>query len=477
MAIEIDNRTKILTGVVVLLAAAAGAWFFLFQSEAPPPKPAANAPTAADAAKAGEAPKAAADASKQAAAPAAATPAAAKPAPGSPDQLVAEVVDASGIKTKFQPYAREIMLQAIYGDLKRQSLEAADVKAVSELVERGFDAGKLGTTLAAGLKTNLDAERMARFLEVLRQPLAARMSQEPKNATAEAVQDNAEKSRASPPSAARVKLIQSIDDVTRYSESGVDLATAMVRVIVDKLLADMQKAGKNVPKDARQKVAEQMNAIRGQMRAQSRTVLQVAYRNASDEDLAEYVKLIDTDTGRWGMEQLDNVARPALTEIGGALGKEGAQLASAKRTTTMAKEPAAPVPEPLAKAQPAPAAALATAPAAPAEPVGYRRPANLRDLYTHYNDLITATVMGDRAGVKELLDDGKSPNVRQFDGSTPLIIAAGNDDVEIASMLIAKGADPNLHAAGGASALSVARSRGQAGAGMVQLLQRAGARD
>lgn len=483
MAIEINNRTKILAGVVVLLAAGAGAWFFLFQDEAPPPKPAAKvAPKAAEpgkaatAAKAGEAAKPAAEAPKQAAAPEA-KPAAAKPVPGSPDQLVAEVIEASGIKTHYQPYAREILLRAIYGEDKRQSLDAAEVKTVSDMVERGFDTGKLGTALAAGLKTNLDAERMARFLEVLRQPLAAKLSQELKNATPEAVQDYVGKSRASPPSAARAKLVQSLDDVTRYSESGVDLGTAIVRVVVDRLLADLQKAGKNVPKDARQKVAAQMNEMRGQMRAQSRIVLQVAYRNASDQDLAEYVKLLDTDTGRWGMEQLDNAARPVLAEIGSALGKDGAQLATTKRTATIAKEPEAPAPEPLAKAQPAPAEAPAAAPAAPAEPVGYQRPANLRDLYTRYNDLITATVMRDRAAVKELLDDGKSPNVRQADGSTPLMIAVGNNDAEIASMLLAKGADPNLRASGGASALSVARSRGQAGAGMVQLLQRAGAKD
>jgi hypothetical protein len=44
-------------------------------------------------------------------------------------------------------------------------------------------------------------------------------------------------------------------------------------------------------------------------------------------------------------------------------------------------------------------------------------------------------------------------------------------------MLLAKGADPNLRASGGTSALSIARSRGAAGAGMVQLLQRSGAKD
>ncbi|MFY9314915.1 MAG: hypothetical protein WAO95_05070, partial [Burkholderiales bacterium] len=354
MAIEINNRTKILAGVVVLLAAA-GAWFFLFEEDAPPPKPAASTPQpAADAAKApakaaepgkaAEAPKAA-DSPKQAAAPAAAKPAAAKPVPTNPDQLIAEVIETSGIKTHFQPYAREIMLRTIFGDQKRQSLDAADVKAVSDLVESGFDAAKLGAALAAKLKGGLDAERMARFLELLRQPLATKMGQEFRNASPEAVQDLADKVRSSPPSDARVKLIQSIDEVTRYSESGVELATAIVRVVVDRLLADLQKAGKNVSKDARQEVASRMNAMRAQMRTQSRAVLQAAYRNASDQDLAEYVKLLDTDTGRWGMEQLDNAARPVLAEIGGAIGKEGAQLASAKRPAATAKAPEAPAPE------------------------------------------------------------------------------------------------------------------------------------
>jgi ankyrin repeat protein len=85
--------------------------------------------------------------------------------------------------------------------------------------------------------------------------------------------------------------------------------------------------------------------------------------------------------------------------------------------------------------------------------------------------------MRDRAAIKELLDDGKFPNVRQKDGTTPLMIAAGNGDADIAAMLLAKGADPNLRATGGTTALSIAKARGPGGAEMVQLLQRSGARD
>ena len=128
MAIELNNRTKILAGVVVLAAAGAGAWLFFFQDDAPPqktvvtsaaksaPKDAPEAAKAADAPKAAECGEAAADAPKQAdaAKPTAAKPAP-KPAPGSPEQLVAEVVDASGVKTQFQAFSRETLLKAILG--------------------------------------------------------------------------------------------------------------------------------------------------------------------------------------------------------------------------------------------------------------------------------------------------------------------------------------------------------------------------
>jgi len=164
--------------------------------------------------------------------------------------------------------------------------------------------------------------------------------------------------------------------------------------------------------------------------------------------------------------------RPAMSTRYAALGKEIARVALANRSTL--EKAAPPEPEPLAKAEPAPApAAPAAAPAAPS----YQRPANIRDLYSKYNDLVSATVMRDKAAVKELLDDGKYPNARQKDGTTPLMIAASNGDLEIAQLLIAKGADPNARADQGVTALSIARSRGAAGAPMVQLLQSAGARE
>jgi ankyrin repeat protein len=55
------------------------------------------------------------------------------------------------------------------------------------------------------------------------------------------------------------------------------------------------------------------------------------------------------------------------------------------------------------------------------------------------------------------------------------MIAAGNGDAELAQLLLAKGADPNLRTPGGVSALSIAKQRRLAD--MVQLLERSGAKN
>ena len=498
MAFELSNRIKILAGVVVLAAVGAGAWLFLFDDDAPPPrtvasaaskggapKPAANAAKQADSPKPADAPKSAAApaASSAAAEPAAGKPAAqapAKPIPTDPDKLIAEVVETSGLQSAFQAVGGEFARQAVAGD-QGAGLTADEARAVAEAVTRAFEPAKISAEVRAKLKTNFDAERMARFLEILRQPVALKMTSQELRAMGqpEALKEFSENLRKTLPPPERTKLIRALDDVTHSSELQAELAGAMVREMLDAALAELRKAGKKVPKEANQAIAAQLNAVRAQARNQAVGMLYFTYRNATNEELSAYTKLLDTDTGRWGTERLTNAVRPVLTSRFGAVGKEIAQLVVSKRMGAAAKAPAQPAAEPLAKAQPeAPAERPAVGAATAAtEPVGYRRPANIRNLYSRYNDVMTATVMGDGAAVKELLEDGKDPNVRGSDGITPLMIAANGNDIAIATMLLAKGANPNLRAAGGMHALAIAKARGPAGAPMVQLLQRSGARE
>jgi hypothetical protein len=501
MAFGMSSRTLIFAGVglLVAVAAGAGAWLFLFDEEAPPPK-VASAPAkpaadgkAAPAADAKAAPaKPAADDGKGAAKPAAPAAAAAaapkpaapaKPVPKDPTQLVNEVIAGAGLRVYFQTFAREAMLGAGIDpggsseDARPRDLTAAEVRAAVEAVERAFEPAKFDAELAANLKTNLEIERMGRFLELLRQPVAQKLTaEERRNVPHEVVLEQLEGFRKTPLSQEKAKHIQALDEVTQTSEVGADMIGAMARDLVDGMLAGIQKTSKNIPKETRQRLGTQLNAMRAQARNQIRGVMAVMYRNSSEEELGEFVKLLDADTGRWASGLLANALRPMLVARGSMLGKEFAQIAMAGQPTRAAK----PKPEAVAKAEtkgeaaPAAEPRAAAKPAAPAEPPAYRRAEGTRELYARYNDLVTATVMRDRAAVKELLDDGKPANSRQSDGMTALMVASGNGDAEIAQMLLAKGADPNLRTSDGATALSIARERRRAE--MVQLLQKHGAR-
>lgn len=481
MAFQINTRTAIIAGVGVLALAGAGAWFFLFEEEAPPPRPAQVAATpgkpAVAAAKADDAAKAGAEAPKPPAAgarPAAAAKPAAKPLPTSPDQVIAEVIETSGMKTYFQTFGRDAMVNAnVAGQLQQQGHSAADIRALIEVVERVFQPEKMSAELAANLKSEYDADKMTRFLELLRQPISLRMTaKETRQITPEALKEYSENFRKSPPSAARSKLIEGLDEISRTSDLGIEMASAMVNSLMDAVIESLRKQGKPVAREVKQMVGSQLQGMRGQMRSQVRTLMYIMYRDASDEELAEYVRVLDTEIGRWGLQAMFAGLRPIMESRARQFGQEIAQFALKQGTLKQAS--AAPAEDKAAPEKPAAPLPVAAAPAA-AAPAGYQRPANIKELYTRYNDLVTAVVMKDRAAVNELLADGKPVNVRQSDGATPLMIAAGYGDLEIAGLLLAKGADPNLRAPGGASALSVAKAQG--GAEMVRLLERHGARN
>ena len=480
MAIELNMRTKILAGVVVLAAAGAGAWFFLLQDEPPPPQPAATkspAKPGADTPKAADAAKAAPDPAKPVAEkPAAEKPAAAKPIPTDPGRLIAEIVESSGVKASFQGFARGIgRFAATVGKPADHKPSEVDAKETIGIATRVFDADTMTVEVAARMKTAYTAERMTRLLEILRQPVVAKMvALNARPTTAEESTQAMEEIRKNPPSAARQKLIQTLDELGQESETGVQILTLAAREIVDAKLTGMQKAGARVAKEARQEAGSQIVAAQGTMRNLFRTAILVNYRDASDEELGEYLKYIDTDTGRWGLEMLSAAKRAAIDS---RVRNFASEVAAVGVKQALAQAPAkAPVAEkPSAEAAVEKPAAVAAARAAPKEPPAYQRPANIRELYTRYNDLITATVMRDRAAVKELLDGGKWPDVRQADGMTPLMIAAGNGDADLVQMLLAKKADPNLRAAGGVTALSVAKEKRRAD--VVQLLERSGAKN
>lgn len=114
-------------------------------------------------------------------------------------------------------------------------------------------------------------------------------------------------------------------------------------------------------------------------------------------------------------------------------------------------------------ALPAPASAVASAPAA--KPLV---------ITPKYNDVMTAVMYGDEGAVNQLLDLGRWVDKPSSTGLTPLMGAVMNRDTRMVQVLLVRGADPNAQAPGGVTALRLARDRNDAAT--ATLLEQRGAR-
>ncbi len=92
-----------------------------------------------------------------------------------------------------------------------------------------------------------------------------------------------------------------------------------------------------------------------------------------------------------------------------------------------------------------------------------------------YNDIMSAVVSGDEAGVRETIAFGKFVDRRDSNGFTPLMVAVMRRESVMARLLLEAGANPRLVAMGGQSAMSIAREN--ADTGLLALLRRYGVPD
>lgn len=121
-----------------------------------------------------------------------------------------------------------------------------------------------------------------------------------------------------------------------------------------------------------------------------------------------------------------------------------------------------------------PAAAPAAEPRAQAEPAVPFARLTIAQPGPRFNDIMTAVLYRDGKTVSQLVALGRWPDKRDSNGLTPLMVAAGNGDAEMVRLLLQSGANRDLQAPGGATALDFALERGDGPT--TQLLQRSAPR-
>jgi len=163
-------------------------------------------------------------------------------------------------------------------------------------------------------------------------------------------------------------------------------------------------------------------------------------------------------------------AKPAAVEVKPAPAKPAAPAVKPKPAPTpsaeLVSEPPADKPQP----------ARRTAAPRPAAEVAARVPAPPRMgvvVTPKYNDVMTAVMYRDAAGITQLLDLGWWVDRPDTNGVSPLMAAAWNGDAAIVQLLLQRGADPNRRARGGSVLEYGGRSEDST---VIDLLKTAGAR-
>ena len=319
------SKSIIVVGVVAVLGA--GGWYawqnygdMLLGKEtkvakAPlPPKPAAKPGAPADSSKMGAGTNI--------------PPGSAAPMAGN-DKLIDDLLTASGYKHMANELPGQILAGAASANLQKgqASIKSAELEGVLKEVftSKGYiDRG------IAELKKNFDEKKMKAALEMVSNPLSKRMTELEK---ARPTKADMEAFAAQPPTAQRMDLIRKIDGASKSTELASQMAFASARAVAGAAAANDPKKLAKIDSEIEQARVKTIETLRNNVLGS----MALIYRKASDADLTEYVKLLNSDIGRW-LNSMLSAAILEETKVDAAkVGEKIAALGKAQATPNLAK--------------------------------------------------------------------------------------------------------------------------------------------
>ncbi len=168
-----------------------------------------------------------------------------------------------------------------------------------------FEPERIRKTIVGHLNERYESKRFSEFLALIRTPLAKKMiALEIEANTPQAQQEmmqmgNILMGQASP---GRLELARRLDEASNATETALDIQMMIFEAI-------MKNMNKILPQEQRV-TEEQLERMLEQIRLQSvfpaRQYTQLSivyiYRSVSDEELRQYVKLHESEIGRWGSD-------------------------------------------------------------------------------------------------------------------------------------------------------------------------------
>lgn len=270
-----DSKKILIAGAGIVVLAAAG-WFgwqqLAVEDEAPPPA-----------------------AAKKASPPRAAAP----KAVANQDALIADVLNASGYSAQIASLPSQL-LAGFSDSLGQKGKRTPSPQAVQGLINETFTTAKFQQRVVQQLKASYDPTRLEALQADLGRPVIKRVVELEK-----APVDRGQLAafagalRTNPLPAERQALLARLNDATRAA----DLLSEMTLTAVKASLIGAMGPGADTS-IAERTIENQRASITEPIRTVTLANFGYTYRRASDADLEQYIKLYESEHGKWLVEQV-----------------------------------------------------------------------------------------------------------------------------------------------------------------------------
>lgn len=230
-------------------------------------------------------------------------------------------------------------LESMSGSVRSQFIQSArtdqDRITIARIVAARFDAEALYARIGLELSQNLDTANLANALAWYDSLAGGRVTAIELAALRPDVGHQPSLDRETyRPSPGRVALVERLDAGLGGSETTVDVTVAVVRSLV----RVFQPALPGLSQLSRDQLDDQLAVARNRtlkaLRPAYVASMLAVYRDLSDAELAEYVRFVESEAGRWYMGQtnsallraIDVAARAAAAELATALPPLAAEL-------------------------------------------------------------------------------------------------------------------------------------------------------
>jgi hypothetical protein len=232
------------------------------------------------------------------AAPAAPPPAASTPAsaPANPDQLVDEVIVATGLAEQLNTMSTQIVTGITQGFASQPQASRALSEEVGRIAAQSYTPDGFQQRVRDALKARYDEKHLSAMLATASTPVAKKMTKlELAQPSESELAAYAQSLVRNPLPAQRQALLEQLIEVNNTVGVGTEIALASMRALA------MSASGGD-PRHAAEidrTLESRRPALAANIRKGALVPMAYTYRDASDAELTDYVKLYQSEHGKW----------------------------------------------------------------------------------------------------------------------------------------------------------------------------------